>query len=139
MKSSKALDLYLVTRSHFRLRKWYNSVREEVDGLGPLNLTKYEFASGIANQTVKESKHEALNRKLRAVSGQIDRATHSVDALEKGLCIEMRWKQDDAEYVKMLEYIDNRKFVHIIKELQGLVVSRLVELDKMNLAGSGTE
>ena len=139
LKSSKALDLYLVTQSHFRLRKRYNSVREEVDGLGPLNLTEHEFASGIANRTVKESKHEALNRKLRAISGQIDRATHSVDALEKGLCIETRWKQDDAEYVKMLEYIDNRKFVRVVEELQGLVVSRLVELDKMNLAGSGTE
>jgi len=38
----------------------------------------------------------------------------------------------------MLEYISNRKFVCIVKELQGLVVSRLMELDKMNLAGSGT-
>jgi hypothetical protein len=37
----------------------------------------------------------------------------------------------------MLKYILNRKFVHIIEELQGLVVSRLMELDKMNLAGSG--
>jgi len=139
LKSSKAFNLYLVTQSHFCFRKQYNSVREEVDGLGPLNLTKYEFTSGIANQTVKESKHEALNRKLWAISGQIDHATHSVDALKKGLCIETRWKQDNTEYVKMLEYIDNRKFVRIIEELQGLVVSRLVELDKMNLASSGTE
>ena len=38
----------------------------------------------------------------------------------------------------MVEYISNRKFVHVVKELQGLVVSRLMELDKMNLAGSGT-
>jgi hypothetical protein len=40
--------------------------------------------------------------------------------------------------VKILEYVNNRKFVHIIEELQGLVVSRLIELEKMNLAGSGT-
>jgi hypothetical protein len=38
----------------------------------------------------------------------------------------------------MLKYIDNRKFVHTVEELQGLIVSRLMELDKMNLAGSGT-
>ena len=37
----------------------------------------------------------------------------------------------------MLEYISNRKFVHVIEELQGLIVSRLMELDKANLAGSG--
>jgi len=38
----------------------------------------------------------------------------------------------------MLNYVSNRKFVRVVKELQGLVVSRLMELDKMNLAGSGT-
>jgi len=40
--------------------------------------------------------------------------------------------------VKILEYVNNKKFVRIVEELQGLVVSRLMELDKMNLAGSGT-
>ena len=40
--------------------------------------------------------------------------------------------------MKILKYVNNKKFVHIIEELQGLVVSRLMELNKMNLAGSGT-
>ena len=40
--------------------------------------------------------------------------------------------------MKILEYVNNRKFVRVVEELQGLVVSRLMELDKMNLAGSGT-
>jgi len=87
---------------------------------------------------VKKSPHEVLNRELRAISGRIDRATHAVDTLEEQLCIGTRWKRDDAEYVKMLDYIDNRKFVRVVEDLQGLVVSRLMELDKMNLAGSGT-
>ena len=122
----------------FRLRKHYNSVRDDIDRLSPLNLTEHEFASGVVDQTVRESEHESLSRKLWAFSLQIDRATHSVDAIEKGLCIATRWERDDAEYVKMLKYIDNRKFVRTVEELQGLVVSRLMELDKMNLAGSGT-
>jgi len=37
----------------------------------------------------------------------------------------------------MLEYISNKKFVRVVEELEGLVVSRLMELDKVNLAGSG--
>jgi len=74
-----------------------------------LVLTEYEFTSGVAHQAVKKSKHEVMNREL--------------------------W--NNTEYVKMREYISNRKFVHVIEELQGLVVSRLMELDKMNLAGSG--
>jgi hypothetical protein len=102
-----------------------------------LVLTEYEFASGVAHQAMKKSKHEVMNRELRTISGRIDRATHAVDAIEQQLCIEMRWERNNAEYVKMLDYISNRKFVRIVEELQGLVVSRLMELDKMNLAGSG--
>ena len=105
--------------------------------LGPLNLTEHEFASSIAHRAVKRSEHEAINRELRNLSGWIDRATDFVDTLEQRLCIGTRWQRDDAEYVKMRKYISNRKFVRVVEELQGLVVSRLVELDKMNLAGSG--
>ena len=101
-------------------------------------LTEYDFVSGVAHQTVKKSKHEALNRELQTISGQIDRATHSVNTIKQQLCINTRWQWDDAKYVEMLEYISNRKFVRVVEELQGLVVSRLMELDKMNLAGSGT-
>ena len=122
----------------FFLREQYNCVREKINELGPLVLTEYEFASGVAHQAVKKSPHEVLNRELRAISGRIDCATHAVDTLEEQLCIGTWWKRDDAEYAKMLDYIDNRKFVRVVEDLQGLVVSRLMELDKMNLAGSGT-
>ena len=67
-------------------------------------------------------------------------AAQSVDDFERLLDITgtMRWQREGAEYVKILEYVNNKKFVRIVEELQGLVVSRLMELDKMNLAGSGT-
>ena len=120
------------------LRERYNRVRDTISGLGPLVLTEYEFASGVAHQAMKKSPHEVLNRELRTISGRIDRATDAVDDLERQLSIDTRWQRDDAEYVKMCEYIHNRKFVRMVEELQGLVVSRLMELDKMNLAGSGT-
>ncbi len=47
----------------------------------------------------------------------------------------MQWQREDAEYVKILKYVNNKKFVRIVEELH---VSRLMELDKVNLAGSGT-
>jgi len=134
---SKAFDLHLIRRSHSFLREQYNHVRDKISGLGPLVLTEYEFAAGVAHQTVKKSKHEVMNRDLRAISGRIDHATDAVDALEEHLSINTRWQRGNAEYVKMRKYIDNRKFVRIIEWLQGLVVSRLMELDKMNLASSG--
>jgi len=121
----------------FCCRKQYNCAQDEMVRLGPLNLTKHEFASGIAHQAVERSEHEAINREVQKLSGRIDHAADFVDTLEQQLCIKMQWHQDDTEYVKMCKYISNRKFICIIEELQGLVVSRLVELDKMNLAGSG--
>ena len=133
---SKPFDLHLVWQSHSFLREQYNHVRDKISGLGPLVLTKYEFAAGVAHQTMKKSKHEVMNRDLWAISGRIDRATDAVNALEEHLSIDMRWQWGDAEYVKMREYIDNRKFVCIIKWLQGLVVSRLMELDKMNFVAA---
>ena len=122
----------------FFLREQYNCVREKINELGPLVLTKYEFASSVAHQAVKKSPHEVLNRELQAISGWIDHVTHTVNTLKEQLCIGMWWKRDDAKYAKMLDYINNRKFVCVIKDLQGLIVSRLMELDKINLAGSGT-
>jgi len=137
LQFSKAFNLTLLHNLIIYLRKQHSCARDKLNGLGPLILTKHEFASSIAHQAVKESEHEALSRKLRTISGWIDHATDSVDTIERVLCIKMRWQPDDAEYIKMLEYITNRKFVCVIEELQGLVVSRLIELDKMNLAGSG--
>ena len=68
---------------------------------------------------------------------RIGHTAQSVDDFEQLLGIMMWWQQEGAEYVKILEYVNNKKFVCTIEELQGLVVSRLMELDKMNLAGSG--
>ena len=84
------------------------------------------------------SKHERLGRDLQLSGARIERAAQSVDDFEGMLRFKTRWQREDAEYVKILEYVNNKKFVRIIEELQGLVVSRLMELDKMNLAGSGT-
>jgi hypothetical protein len=103
-----------------------------------LNLAPSDFAVDIAGQIVKNSKHEAINRELRLISGRLERAVRVVDDIERLLGITPRWQRSDAEYQKTLQYISNKKFVRVVEELQGLVVSRLMELDRANLAGSGT-
>jgi hypothetical protein len=102
-----------------------------------LNLAPSDFAVEVAGQIVKESKHEAVNRELRLIGGRMERAVHMVDNVERLLGIAQRWQRSDAEYQKMHQYISNKKFVRIVEELQGLVVSRLMELDRVNLAGTG--
>ena len=69
--------------------------------------------------------------------GRLERAARVVDDVERLLGVKTRWQRGDAEYRKMLEYISNKKFIRVVEELEGLIVSRLMELDKANLAGLG--
>lgn len=102
-----------------------------------MNLVPSDFTVGMAGQVVKNSEHEAISRELRLINGRLERAARVVDDMERLLCIRHRWQQSDAEYQKILQYISDKKFVRVVEELQGLVVSRLMELDRANLAGSG--
>jgi hypothetical protein len=130
---------HIFTRSHLLCRDEYNKVKAAIDEIGPfLTLTEHDFASNTADKVVKKSRHEAIDKELRLVSGRLERAACVVDDVERLLGVKTRWQRGDAEYRKMLEYIGNKKFVRVVEELEGLVVSRLMELDKANLAGSGT-
>ena len=134
---SKAFNLCLAMRSHLLPREKHDDLRKRIHELGPFQIvTQHNFASDMADNA--NSKHESLGWDLQLSGTWIECAAQFVDDFEKMLRFKMRWQQEDAEYVKILEYVNNKKFVHIVKELQGLVVSRLMELDKMNLAGSGT-
>ena len=134
---SKVFNLYLIMRSHRLPREKHNDLRTKIAELGPFQIvTQDNFASGIVDNT--NSDREKLGRELRLNGERMERAAQSVDGCEQLLHITMRWQREDAEYLKILEYVNNKKFVRTVEELQGLVVSRLMELDRMNLAGSGT-
>ncbi len=100
-------------------------------------LTEHNFTTNIPNWLVKKSRYKAVDRELQLISGWLECAACAVDDAERLLGVKEWWQQGDTEYQKMLEYISSRKFVCIVEELQGLVMSRLIELDKVNLAGSG--
>jgi len=68
MQSSKK-SLRLVMQSHFLPRAEYDNVRKMIDRLDPfLMLTERKFASNMANQVVKTSKHEAIDRELQLIT-----------------------------------------------------------------------
>jgi len=120
-------------------REEYDAVRKMIDEVGPfLNLDEHDFSIGVSDQVVKKSKQEAIDRRLRVISTWEERAARRIDDVERLIGIKTWWERDDNEYQEILKYISNRQFVRVIEELQGLVVSRLMELEKVNLAGSGT-
>jgi len=60
-----------------------------------------------------------------------------VDDLEVRLTIEHRWTPDMPEYQKAEQYLKHREFVRAVEDVEGLMVQRLFELAKANLAGTG--
>ena len=59
------------------------------------------------------------------------------DETEQQLGIEERWTSEDPCYVDALNYINNQTFICAVECLEGLVVQRLFELSKANLAATG--
>ena len=90
--------------------------------------------SHVASTATKRS-HAARRAAERQVSSQQDR----VEDLEERLGINPtdRWTPDQREYVEMLEYSRHRQFIRVVEELESLVVQRLFELSKANLASTG--
>ena len=78
----------------------------------------------------REAERNAAYRKLLV-------EMNAVDDLERCMAITERWQPDDPKYKEALAYLTNRQFIRAIEQLQGLIVQRLFELAKANIAGTG--
>ena len=56
------------------------------------------------------------------------------DEIEWQIGIEECWSVEDPCYLDALKYIHNRPFIGVVECLEGLIVQRLFELLKANLA-----
>ena len=65
-------------------------------------------------------------------------ATRTVRDLELRLGIEHTWTEDNPCYVEASQYLRRREFHNALDRVQQLVVQRLFELSKANIAGMGT-
>ncbi len=84
---------------HLLCRDQYNKVKAAINKISPfLTLTKHEFATNTADKVVKKSKHEAINKELQLINGQLEWAAHIVDDTEWLLGVKTRWQCGDAEY-----------------------------------------
>jgi hypothetical protein len=110
--------LHLSKGSHLLPREKHGNLRKEIDELGPFHIvTQDSFASSIVDNT--NSKRVKLTRDLQASDVRIGRAAQSVNDIEwlLGITGMMRWQREGAEYVKILEYVNNKKFVRVVEEL----------------------
>ena len=93
--------------------------------------------SGLSHtaSTAMKWSHAAQCAAERQVRSQQDRVEDIEDQL--GIKPLDRWTMDQRKYVEMLKYSWRHQFIHAVEELENLVVQRLFELSKANLASTG--
>ncbi|KAG1729622.1 uncharacterized protein EDB91DRAFT_1059885, partial [Suillus paluster] len=109
------------------------------------SITSVQFLSyALADFTQNSGLRKGPQTATKACEAE-RRATHSKLALEMNAVLDLehrlglteRWTPRDPEYQEPLEYLNNNRFVHAVQRLEGLVVQRLFELAKANLASTG--
>ncbi|KAF8129932.1 hypothetical protein EV363DRAFT_1168096 [Boletus edulis] len=79
----------------------------------------------------------AVSAEYSAMRWKYELQLNVVEHFERQHGIQRRWSADDPEYIAVQDYARHRTFIRAVEELEGLVVQRLFELSKANLAGTG--
>ncbi|KAI1781831.1 hypothetical protein LXA43DRAFT_977885 [Ganoderma leucocontextum] len=82
------------------------------------------------------SETRKIETRRRYLRSRLDQLTDELSTIEQDWGIE-RWKRGDHLYQKALEYIASRRYQRALGKLQRLVIQRLFELHKLNLAQTG--
>ena len=93
--------------------------------------------SGPTDYDVDLSATRKLETKRRTLQDTVTRVTHDVHEMELALGITRRWEPADAEYQETMKYIATRHYQRALGRLQRLVIQRLFELHKLNVAQTG--
>lgn len=83
------------------------------------------------------SQTRRLQTATRVARKRQDEVLSEVVSLEVQMGIDRRWSPADTSYMDTVKYISLRKFHRALDHLQKLVIQRLFELHKLNLAGAG--
>ncbi|KAI9060960.1 hypothetical protein FKP32DRAFT_1678555 [Trametes sanguinea] len=96
-----------------------------------------EPRTGATDYDADLSNTRKLETRRRYLRERVKQLTAEVAEMEVALNIEIRWQPCDASYKQTLQYIATRKYQRALGKLQRLVILRLFELHKMNLAQTG--
>jgi len=94
----------------------------------------------MATGSLSQEKHTmsvAREAERKAALRKLQLAINVANDLERRMGITERWTPQCDQYRSAATYLQNRRFIHIVDKLEGLVVQRLFELSKSHLAGTG--
>ncbi len=83
------------------------------------------------------SETRKLEARRRHLLSRVDLMEAEVAAIEVECGIDNRWQPSDFLYKQTVEYIATRRYQRALGKLQRLVIQRLFELHKLNVAKTG--
>ncbi|KAI0350003.1 hypothetical protein OH77DRAFT_1576588 [Trametes cingulata] len=110
---------------------------EALQELRSVQLSWSDPRTGPMDYNADLSITRKLETRRRYLRERVRQVTAEVTAMEVALNIMNRWQPEDLAYRETLQYIAERKYHRALGKLQRLVIQRLFELHKMNLAQTG--
>ncbi|KAI1782756.1 hypothetical protein LXA43DRAFT_904908 [Ganoderma leucocontextum] len=104
---------------------------------GAVQLTFLAPQTGGTDYAGDLSATRRLERSRRVLLERVDRLTAEAIAIEDEFHVFSRWKPGEEQFMKTVEYINNRRYHRALGKVQRLVIQRLFELHRLNLAQTG--
>ncbi|KAI0069613.1 hypothetical protein K474DRAFT_1608419, partial [Panus rudis PR-1116 ss-1] len=106
-----------------------------------VNTTPQDYQAGVFKKseafTASLSAGKKIESARRTLIARLDRVTQEVNEMELAWDISRRWDPGDTEYIEALKYSTSREYHRALDHLHKLVVQRIMELHKMNIAQTG--
>ncbi|KAG1871676.1 hypothetical protein F4604DRAFT_1881103 [Suillus subluteus] len=102
------------------------------------DIEKMTYVEALESLASAEAKYGSVIFHAYSRASQESREAERSAAYRR-LVLEMNahWTREQDEYKHALNSLTNRRFIRVVEHLEGLVVKRLFELAKANLAGTG--
>ena len=116
---------------------WYKAAWKKLSSPNFMIVTVEDFINGGNLSKSSQANAKVLEAEwARAYQHVLVQMNHTDDT-EHQLGVESHLTLDDPHYVDALTYVNNWTFLCAVEHLEGLVVQRLFELSKANLATTG--
>ncbi|KZV83334.1 hypothetical protein EXIGLDRAFT_843038 [Exidia glandulosa HHB12029] len=80
---------------------------------------------------------DKANRKWLAAKRRVREREEQLEALEERMDVDERWTKTTPAYIDAMQYKARRAYAKVLDELERAVVSRLLELEKLNMRSTG--
>jgi hypothetical protein len=103
----------------------------------------HEFVPTLTSESpnppdaIKKTRQRNAETKRRHAIENHEKDLVTVQQLEQKLEIESRWTPASAEWKAASELVGKRRYQRCLDNLEGLIVSRMFELTKMNMSQTG--